>query len=335
MILPSGHSTQFLNDYKEGNIPKGLGLNCDFDNHYLFKHGQFNIILGADNVGKTYWIEWYFCALALIHDLTFTIFMDENASYKVMRDLIQIATGKHFNDLTYQELRSAEMRMEHHFKFIDNTKRYTPEQIMELFNEADTNGHLIDPFNALKSSLSYSSNYDVLNEFKMFSKTGKTIYINAHPSSNSVRRGSVYPKGHMWEGHLQPPMKAEIEGGQPFANKADDFLVCHRLIQHSDMWRYTMIDVVKVKDTDTGGKPTVLNSPVLFDYNFGLGFKINGVDPIIRKNSIPIDQQREMFEKSKAKKEIDLITNATITKNRNEDFDKPKSSYVKPDDLPF
>lgn len=329
MILPSGHSTQFLNDYKEGKIKKGLSLGCEFDDNYLYKKGQFNIVLGADNVGKTYWIEWYFVALAVNHGITFTIFMDENASYKVMRDMIQIITGKPFKHLSYQELRSAEMKLEHHFKFVDNTKRYTPEQLLDLFSHTDTECYLIDPFNALKSSLSYSSNYDVLNEFKMFSKTGKTIYVNAHPSSNSVRRGSVYPKKHEWEGHLMAPMKAEIEGGQPFANKADDFLVCHRLIQHETMWRYTMIDVVKVKDTDTGGSPTTLNVPVLFDYNFGLGFKINGVDPIKRKNSIPAEIQREQFYEEKSKFETQVMTNATLTKNKSFDFD------IKPDDCPF
>lgn len=329
MILPSGHSTQFLNDYKDGKIKRGLGLGCDFDDYYLYKKGQFNIVLGADNVGKTYWIEWYYCALAINHGLTFTIFMDENASYKVMRDLIQIATGKKFNELTYQELRTAEMKMEHHFKFVDNSKRYTPEQILDVFNGADTDCYLIDPFNALKSSQSYASNYDVLNELKMFSKTGKTIYVNAHPSSNSVRRGSVYPKKHQWEGHLMAPMKAEIEGGQPFANKADDFLVCHRLIQNEQMWKYTMIDVVKVKDTDTGGKPTTLNSPVLFDYNFGLGFTINGVDPIKRKNSVPIEIQKEQFQEKQQKFETQVLTNATISKNKTFDFD------IKPDDCPF
>jgi hypothetical protein len=335
MILQSGHSSKWLSDYKDGKIPMGLGLGCDFDDYYRFKHGQFNIILGADNVGKTYWIEWYYAALAINHGLTFTIFMDENPSYKVMRDLIKIVTGKPFEQLTHQEIRRAEMKLEHHFKFIDNNQRYTPEQLIDVFDQSNTDGYLIDPFNALKSSLTYSSNYDVLNELKMFSKTGKTIYVNAHPASNSVRRGSVYPKGHMWEGHLQAPMKAEIEGGQPFANKADDFLVCHRLIQHENMRYFTMIDVVKIKDTDTGGKPTILNTPILFEYNFGLGFKVNGVDPIQRKGAIPIEQQKEIFEKQQAVHNYEIMTNATIAKNRNNDFDKPKFIYEKPDDLPF
>jgi hypothetical protein len=59
----------------------------------------------------------------------------------------------------------------------------------------------------------------------------------------------------------------------------------HRLTQHPDLWNYTMVEVTKIKDTDTGGKPTMLNEPIMMDYNFGLGFKVNGKDVIKRLSS--------------------------------------------------
>jgi hypothetical protein len=31
---------------------------------------------------------------------------------------------------------------------------------------------------------------------------------------------------------------------------------------------------------DTGGKHTALNDPIMFDFNAGLGFKVNGIDPL-------------------------------------------------------
>jgi hypothetical protein len=134
--------------------------------------------------------------------------------------------------------------------------------------------------------MSYSSNYDVLNDLKQFTKTGKSIYVNAHPSSASGRRSAIYPEKHDWAGHVMPPLKSDIEGGKAFANKADDFLVVHRLTQHTNLWNYTMVEVVKVKDTDTGGKPTLLNEPILLDYNYGLGFKVAGKDVIKRNHDI-------------------------------------------------
>jgi hypothetical protein len=43
-----------------------------------------------------------------------------------------------------------------------------------------------------------------------------------------------------------------------------------------------MIEVAKIKDTDTGGKPTFQDQPIMLDYNFGLGLTCNGVDVIKR-----------------------------------------------------
>jgi hypothetical protein len=48
----------------------------------------------------------------------------------------------------------------------------------------------------------------------------------------------------------------------------------------------TMIDVEKIKDRDSGGQQTELNQPLLFDYNFGLGFKIGGIDPLRQKDDL-------------------------------------------------
>ena len=285
MILQNGHSTQYLNDYLDGKIPTGLKLGCDLDNHFVHKHGQLNVILGHDNVGKTYFMEWYFLALVTNHDLKVCLFMDENFHGKVMRDLIQMYAGKKYMDLSFSEVRRYETILEQSFKFVDNTKRYTPDELLNIFDKAECDIHLIDPFNGLKTPMSYSTNYDVLNDLKHFTKSGKSIYINAHPSSASGRRSAIYPDKHDWAGHVMPPLKSDIEGGKAFPNKADDFLIVHRLTQHPTMWNLTLVEVVKIKDSDTGGKPTMLNQPVMMDYNFGLGFKVNGKDVIKRLNN--------------------------------------------------
>jgi len=284
MILNEGHSSQYLKDYHDKKIEMGLGIGNDLDNFLRWKRGQLNICLGHDNVGKTYFMEWYFLALATIHNLKFCLFMDENHQGKVMRDLIQMYTGKPFKDLTYREIKRAEVIVEQWFKFIDNKQRYTPNQLLEIFWGAECDNLLIDPFNALDTPFNYTENYRVLNELKLFTKQeNKTIIINAHPSSASGRRGAVYPKDHYYGGHVMPPLKSDIEGGKPFSNKCDDFIVCHRLTSHPSLWSHTMIDVVKIKDTDTGGKCTFIDQPVSLDYNFGLGFTCGGIDVINRK----------------------------------------------------
>lgn len=295
MILNNGHSTQYLKDYRDGNIPFGLKLGCRLDEHLVYKHNQLNIFLGHDNVGKSYFQLWYFLALATNHDLKFCLFMDENSSGKVMRDLIQMYTAKKFMELTHKEIRRAEVKLENYFTFIDNTRRYEIKEVTDLFLKSGADCLLIDPFNALKTELTYSSNYEVLNELKLITKQSNySIFINAHPVSATGRLSATYPKEHEWNGQVRIPLKSDIEGGKAFANKADDFIIIHRLISHEQLWMFTLLEVAKIKDTDTGGKPTFYEKPLYLNYNFGKGFTIDGVDVIKRSEYFKIVEPLEI-----------------------------------------
>ena len=53
-----------------------------------------------------------------------------------------------------------------------------------------------------------------------------------------------------------PPMASDVEGGGKFVNRADDFFVVHRYSQHSTDWIYTDIHVRKIKELESGGRPT-------------------------------------------------------------------------------
>jgi hypothetical protein len=283
MILAEGHSTQYLNDYKEGKISQGLGIGNVLDDYLRFKRKQLNIVLGHDNVGKSYWMEWYFLALATTHELKFTIWMGENSSGQVMRDFIQMYSGRFFGDLTYSEIRNAEKYIENYFKFVDNSKLYKPKEMLDIIGSTSCDVGFIDPFTGLDRGMQHSDNYEFLNETRQFcNQSNKTLYISTHPNSESGRTGMLYPQDHQWVGHLKPPLKAHIEGGKPFLNRCDDMIVIHRLVKHPTMKYQTMIDVEKIKDRDTGGQQTELGQPLLFDFNRGLGFTIGGIDAIKR-----------------------------------------------------
>jgi len=295
-ILKNGHSTDYLTKLTDGKIQMGLGIGCDLDKHFVYKPSELTIILGHDNVGKTYWAEWYFLCLAMTHGLQFTLFMDENYAHKVMRDLIQLWTGKNYFELNHKEVRSAEMLIENYFKFVDNQRMYTPTQLTDVWLSTQTDCLLIDPFNGLDTPFVYSENYKVMNELKMINKIEqKSIFINAHPNTESGRSSGFYPKEHIYNGHVAPPQKSNIEGGKPFANKADNFIICHRLTQHPTMKNTTMIGTPKIKDTFTGGSPTIIDEELYFEYNNGKGFLINGIDPMPRKGAKSLDEQKELY----------------------------------------
>lgn len=281
VMLNKGIHTKYLLDYKHGRIKQGLGIDCKLDDYYVFKPGELTILCGHDNVGKSYWIFWYFLTVALKHDLKFCIYAAENQYGQIMRDMIQMYSGIKFNHLHDKQIVSYAAHIEQYFDFIDNSKLYTPEKLIEEFNKSDADAYLIDPFTALNRKFGYEANYEFLNMVRQYvNETKKSVYVNTHPTSESGRSGNIYPKGHIWEGHLKPPMAAHVEGGKSWLNRTDSFLTIHRLVKSETMKYVTLISVDKIKDVSSGGKQTLLDDYILCDFNNGLGFKLYGIDPL-------------------------------------------------------
>lgn len=291
MLLKQGDALQYLLDVRDGKIKQGLGLDCYLDEYLRFKPKQLTIILGHDNVGKTYWINWYFLTLALKHELTFCIWSGENQKGQIMRDLIQMYRGKHFSQLTHSQIAGDLAYLEQYFTFVDNSNLYKPEEVLDLFKESGAKVGLIDPFTGLDRQMGYEGNYEFMNKARQFcNQTGITIYINTHPNTESGRSGNIYADGEL-KGHLKPPLKDHIEGGKAFLNRCDDMLVIHRLIKHPELKYKTLIGVEKIKDQETGGKHTEIEQPVKCEFNNGLGFIINGVDPLANYRPKEIQKQ--------------------------------------------
>ena len=67
MLVNQNEIQQYLEDFHAGRIKQGLGIGCQLDDYLRFKPGSFNIILGHDNVGKTYWRTWYYLVLSVLY----------------------------------------------------------------------------------------------------------------------------------------------------------------------------------------------------------------------------------------------------------------------------
>ena len=94
MIIDHRENDKFLELARLNEIPQGLGINNNLDNNLRFKVGTFNIILGHANVGKTYWILWYFLALSKIHGKKHLIYAAENSVNGLKRNLIDLYGNK-------------------------------------------------------------------------------------------------------------------------------------------------------------------------------------------------------------------------------------------------
>lgn len=296
MITKKGCSIDYLLDYRNGRIKQGLSIGCEMDKFIRHKRGEMNLILGHDNVGKTYFINYYFLALSIRNGLKFCIWSGENQSGQIVRDLIQWYSGIPFKQLSEFEIHSHYAYLEQYFQFIDNRKLYKPDELLELFKKSEADACLIDPFTGLDRDMGYEANYRFLNAARHFcNSTGIGLYINTHPNSEAGRSGNLYTDGD-WKGHLKMPLKASVEGGKSFLNRVDNMWTVHRLVAHKEMRYYTMISSEKVKDFETGGKITPLNEPILADFNRGLGFTFGGVDPL-----------KEYRPKRNLKQEIKLL----------------------------
>jgi len=280
MLRKPGDETEYLINYREGKIQMGLEIGCYLDDHLRFKPKQLNIILGHDNVGKTYWINWYFLTLALKHNITFCVWSGENQKGQILRDLIQMYAGIPFKELTKTQIVNYSVFLEQYFCFVDNSKLYKPNELLQIFEQSGCKVGLIDPFTGLNRTMTYEGNYTFMNEAREFvNRTGMTIYINTHPNTESGRSGNLYVDGD-WKGHLKPPLKDHIEGGKAFLNRCDDMIVIHRLVKHPTLNKMTWINVEKIKDVETGGKHTNLSEPIFCNFGRGLGFEVGGVDPL-------------------------------------------------------
>ena len=67
------------------------------------------------------------------------------------------------------------------------------------------------------------------------------------------------------------------EGGGKFLNKSDNFLILHRYTNHPEFWTNTFIAIIKIKEIDSGGRPTPLDNPIkLTSLANNVGFSLNG-----------------------------------------------------------
>ena len=255
-----------LEDIRENRVKMGLGIGIFLSDQYLrYKKGQFVIICGSDNCGKTAWVLWYYCVLSLKHGLTWDIYSAENSLTSLQRDIMAFLSGKQLNKMSESELLRNFDLMNQYFRFIKNDEQYTATELLKISASTKSDGLLIDPFNALKSvgGNKHEADYATCGEIRIFChKTKKSVYVNTHLVTEAARK--VYPKDHDYAGHLMPPNKSDIEGGQKFANRCDDFITIHRMTQHETRKTFTEVHVRKVKDTITGGGVTMLEAPIIF-----------------------------------------------------------------------
>jgi len=262
-----------LYDVKYDRIEQGLGLDvAEVDEYLRFKKGAFNICVGHANTGKTTTILYMMMAYSMKHNLKWLIFSSENTDYSIARKLLEFKTQMPIQQLPDAQIESELNWINSHFKIINVDKIYTARTLMSeakaIKDAWNYDGLLVDPYNSLakdaqllRSVGGHEYDYQIASEMRLFCKENNvSMWLNCHAVTEALRR--VHDKDHVYAGFPKPPSMADVEGGGKWGNRADDVIAIHRYTQHPDRWMVSDIHVRKVKETETGGRPTSMDAPI-------------------------------------------------------------------------
>jgi len=273
MLVNSSNIFKKLLDIKHGRVKEGLKIGVpDIDEYLRYKQGNFNLLIGHANVGKTTVILYLFVIWALKHKKRFLIWSSENTPQSIQRKIVEFKMRKPITKAEDAEIKDALEWSDTYFKIIDVEELYTYKELLEeakaIKDAWDYDAILIDPYNSLikdkqlyKEVGGHEYDYQVSTEFRLFAKKNNiTLFLNAHGVTEALRR--MHPKGHEYEGLPMPLNIASVEGGGKWGNRCDDLICIHRYTSHPTDWIYSNLLVLKIKEMETGGRCTPFDEPI-------------------------------------------------------------------------
>jgi len=276
-----------MNEYElaviNGTLEMGLptGIN-DLNNWWMFKKHHLVWFGGTDNVGKSLWV-WYLAVLAAVfHDWKILIHSAENGDGQLRKKLKELFMNKPLKLMDDEELTIADDFVKKHFRIMSSKQMHTVEDMLLkaeiVYDEGfEFDVFIAEPYNSFdvaKDMDMHRHNLYALNRMRVFKENYSSIWVCDHVNSSAARNKDK-------DGYVEVPWKSDIEYGQLKANKVDDFIMIHRIINHPFKKYETQIHVHKVKDKETGGQPTQKDEPVIVQLNADYcGYSSNSVDPI-------------------------------------------------------
>lgn len=281
--------------FKNGEIPKGLGLDSsNLDKYLVYKPNRFCCIVGRPNIGKTFFQFWYFLCLSKKHGLKWAIYSIENEVWVLKMYLVEFLAGKKLEDISEVDLYGYDNWINHHFHFIEQ-KSYTIEELLNIGKTLKVDGLFIDPYNALSKPSGNGHDYDykAIRLIQDYKHNHGSVYINHHPITASQRR-TILDKNSEYFGYPDYMKFYDVEGGGKWMNACDSWVSLHRFTAHPTNWMLTSVMVEKEKVTQTGGNVTPQDQYVLAEYKDNRFF-INSLDILSEKDSLDFRNAQEFI----------------------------------------
>lgn len=301
MITQAQTIKERILDIKHGRVKEGLKIDIkEIDEYVRFKHGNFNLLIGHANVGKTTVLTYLFTVWAIKHNLKFLIWSSENTPQSIVRKIIEFKMGQPIQTASEEKIDQAIKWCDTHFKIIDVEDLVTYKQLLNEANAIkdawDYDAVMIDPYNSLaidkqlmRSVGGHQYDYQVASEFRLFSKNRNvSMFLNAHGVTEAMRQ--VYTQNHEYAGLPKPLSMSQVEGGGKWGNRADDVFCVHRMTNHPTEWMYSELHVLKVKENETGGRCTPFEQPIKLRMSRNnVGFEFLGKD-ILHSKKTEVDE---------------------------------------------
>jgi twinkle protein len=219
----------------EGPQPLTCGMGPDLDQAFKVIPGQFIVITGIPNHGKSRWLDQVAVSMSNLHRWRWAIFSPETGSGNHIADLCEIKAGRPFHPGPTERLSEFELQetlgwVQDRFAFIDAAD-HTPsiDWILERARAAvlrkGIRGLIIDPFNEVEASrpdrmteTEFVS--QLISKCKRFGKVHEVaVFMVAHPKKIDTAPGS---------GKEPIPGLYDISGSAHWRNKADAGLAVYR-----------------------------------------------------------------------------------------------------------
>jgi hypothetical protein len=280
---------EYLQKAKAGRISEASKFGVpEIDDWLRFKRGNFIVVTGHANVGKTHTMLYLMLLHTLNNGTKWLIYSSENDIGSIQRKLIEFMCAKPIANIDDKEFIHKYDVIQGHFAFIDNEALYDVfgllDTMQEIHDEWKFDGVLIDPYNSLTINQArlgkvsvHEYHYEATSTMRIFCKKyNSMVILNTHPVTEALRK--LHTGNHPYKGHPMPPMASDVEGGSKFVARADEFVVIHRYTQHEMDWIFTDIHIRKVKELESGGRPTPLEQPIRlesmkFNVGYVIGFK--------------------------------------------------------------
>ena len=260
-----------LNDYSKeldsfwiNGLPKGMltGIKL-FDDIYSAELGQYTLITGVPQSGKSEWLDTMVCLYNLTTKNKVGFVSIENEPFIFHYDkLAQKLFGRKPtpNDIGTDKLENVKKHINDNYFHVHFEKRYYLEEVLGKFKELSRRKgcriFVIDPFNKVKLKSNISNITDFTNEYHtqldaFVKETNSHLFLVAHPNKTEGAEGS--------ESTFKMPNAYHIKGGGEHFDMSYNILGVNRIYEQ----KIVQVKTLKVKFKHLGEQ----QKSVFFGYN--------------------------------------------------------------------